>query len=86
MNNLDAVALCEKSAGPFGAANDRVVEFDGEAFGREREQFEQLREVDAFRHVARFAVDLDVQGSVIPFRRMNSFLIQAQVFAASYAL
>jgi hypothetical protein len=69
MNNLYAVAFIDGGLLPVGAADDPVVQLDGEAFGRERELLDEFGQRDCVRHVARFAVDLDQQ----VFRFLSSF-------------
>jgi hypothetical protein len=63
MDDLDAVAFFERGLLPVGSADDLAVEFNGEAFGREREVLDEFGERDGFGHVALLAVDLDNQKS-----------------------
>lgn len=58
VNDLKAVAVVDDGLRPVGAADDPSIEFDGEAFGRERQMADELGESDGVWNVARFAVDL----------------------------
>jgi hypothetical protein len=61
MNDLDAVTFGESRAPPVGAADDRAIELDSEAFGREREVLYEIAESHSLRHVTLFAINLNTQ-------------------------
>jgi hypothetical protein len=61
MDYLQAVAFMENNLRPVRAANDLTVEFDGEAFGSEREPCYEFGKSDGSGHVPRFAIDFDKQ-------------------------
>ena len=61
MNNLDAVSFGEARERPIGAANDFAVALHGEAFGGERELFDEVFERRARLHFAFFSIDFDAQ-------------------------
>jgi hypothetical protein len=61
MDNLDAVSFGEQGLGPVGAAHDFAVTFYGEAFGRERELFDEVKERLARFDFAAFSIDFDAQ-------------------------
>lgn len=42
MHNLDAVAFVEGGCLPVSPSDDLAIEFDGEAFGREFEMFDEF--------------------------------------------
>jgi hypothetical protein len=65
VNNLYAVAFVDSGLLPVGSADDSLVQLDGEAFGRERQMFDEFGQRELICYVSRFAVDLDQQ--VFPF-------------------
>lgn len=61
MNYLDAVAFAQRDLRPIGAPHHFAVEFDGETFGRKIELSDESFETYRLRHLARFAVDFNMQ-------------------------
>ena len=66
MNDLDLIALTDAGLLPVGAADDSLVQLNGEAFGRKREMIDEFGKCDRICHVPRFAVDLDQQVFDLP--------------------
>ena len=81
VDNLDAVAFGKRPQRPLGAAHDLAVEFDGEAFGREFELFDERVERAVVGHVARFSVDFDAQAMFLPSSPLMNDPAQFGVFA-----
>ena len=61
MNDFDLISVTQHRLSPACAAHDFAVEFDGEAFGRERELADECVERERLRQFADFPVDLDAQ-------------------------
>ena len=63
MDDLNSVAFAHLCLRPRGAAHDFAIEFDGDAFGRERELPYEFAERERVRQFANFPVDLNAQKS-----------------------
>jgi len=61
MDDLDLIAVPHQRLGPTCAPHDLAVEFDGDAFGRERELAYEFGERELLRQFANFTVDLNAQ-------------------------
>lgn len=66
MNNLYTVAFFQINLLPVGAPDYFAVQFNRQAFGRERQMIDQFSKRNVIGHVARFAVDFDKQLSLLP--------------------
>src|SRR2546423_2454202 len=60
MHNLYFVTLDKGCRGPVGAANDAAIDFDGQAFRRQAERFDQLGDRQAGGDLFRLSVQNDV--------------------------
>jgi hypothetical protein len=74
VNNLYAVAFADGGLLPVSAADDPLVEFDGEALWRKRKLSDEFGHRDWGGHVARFAVYLDQQGCQSSFQQASGLM------------
>lgn len=72
MDDLELVSVGDAGLGPVGAANDDMVEFDGDALARQRKKLQQMIEVDLRRN---FAI-----GAVYRYR-YHGFILECLNFA-----
>jgi hypothetical protein len=82
VNDLDAVAFVEGRLLPVGAADDPLIQFNREAFGRKREVRDEFGHSDGSGYVSRFAVDLDLQVFQSSFQTASGLMNNAAEFSS----